>query len=216
MKQQQIIKRGTSPLTIRERSIIEIRWCTDKKTVSDIARELNRNKSTISRDIAGKPRIGRGRYQAELAQAQAIKRLGNRGNTSKTIRFPELKDYIETKLKLGWSPEQISILLPIVYEANDTMRISPEAVYQEVYRRVRRAGNGIMKDGQEDLRPYLPRRHTRRAKKGFRKAQKLERQTRLPSIETRPTVVDTRSRIGDWEDDTVISRESLVRVKSTN
>jgi len=96
------------------------------------------------------------------------------------------------------------------------MRISPEAVYQEVYRRVRRHGNGAMKDTQEDLRPYLPRRHTRRAKKGFRSAQKLERKTRLPSIETRPPVVNTRSRIGDWEDDTVVSRESLVRIKSTN
>jgi transposase, IS30 family len=96
------------------------------------------------------------------------------------------------------------------------MRISYEAIYQYVYAQVHRGGNGSVKKGGEDLRSYLPRRHTRRAKKGFRKAQKVERNAALPSIEDRPHVVDERFRIGDWEDDTMVSRASSARIKSVN
>lgn len=65
------------------------------------------------------------------------------------------------------------------------------------------------------MRPYLARRHTRRAKKGFRKAQKMERPI-LPSIDDRPKSVDQRKEVGHWEDDTMVSRESRVRLKTIN
>ena len=96
------------------------------------------------------------------------------------------------------------------------MRISHEAIYQYVYQQIHRKGNGLVKKGCEDLRIYLVRRHKRRAKKGFRKAQKAERATLLPSIENRSRVVDERSRVGDWEDDIITSKKSLVCVKSIN
>ena len=47
-------------------------------------------------------------------------------------------------------------------------------------------------------------------------SQKQERRSILPSIDDRPEVVLTRSRIGDWEDDFLVSRASSVCVKSTN
>lgn len=208
--------RGGSPLTIRERSIIEIRWCRDGKTVTDIAKELVRNKSSISRELKDKPRRGVGKYNADVAHRKACSRIAGRGNIPKTTRITGLKTYIEEKLVLGWSPEQISIRLPIAYKKDKTMRISYEAIYQEVYRRVRRGGNGAVKEGQKDLRPLLARRHTRRAKKGFRKVQKLERATALPSIENRPSVVLKRKQVGHWEDDTIVSRQSHTRLKTIN
>ncbi len=69
------------------------------------------------------------------------------------------------KLKLGWSPEQIKLRLPIEYPSDTLMRISYEAIYQYVYAQIYRGGNGYVKQGCEDLRVYLPRRHKRRAKK---------------------------------------------------
>jgi transposase, IS30 family len=209
-------QRGGSPLTLRERSIIEIRWCRDGKTTTSIAAELGRHKSSISREIDGRPRRGIGKYNADVAHRNARGRIRNRGNTPKTTRSAGLKAYIEEKLELGWSPEQISIRLPIAHKKDRTMRISYEAIYQEVYRRVHRGGNGSVKTGQRDLRPFLTRRHTRRAQKGFRKAQKLERLTSLPSIENRPQVVAKREQVGHWEDDTVVSRQSLSRLKTIN
>jgi IS30 family transposase len=207
---------GKSPLSLRERTIIELGWCRDGKTITDIANELDRNKSSISREIDGRPRRGLGKYNADVVHRKALDRIKKRGNTPKTVRVAGLKVYIEEKLVLGWSPQQISIRLPIIYKKDTAMRISYEAVYQEVYRRVHRGGNGAVKNGQKDLRPFLTRRHKRRAKKGFRKAQKLERDTKLPSIENRPPVVEKRKQIGHWEDDTIVSRQSLVRLKTIN
>ena len=43
--------------------------------------------------------------------------------------------------------------------------ISDEAIYQFVYAQINRGGNGKVKTGAEDLRPYLARRHARRQKK---------------------------------------------------
>ena len=208
--------KGRSPFTLRERSIIEIRWCRDNKTITYIAEELGRHKSSVSREIGGKPRKGFGKYDADRAQAKALERIGKRGNIPKTERHEPLKAYIEDNLRIGWSPEQISIRLPIEYQSDASMRIATESVYQEVYRRVYRAGNGAVKKGMLDLRPYLARRHTRRAKKGFRKARKEERLASLPSIDMRPKEAEEKQVVGHWEGDTLVSRESVSRVKSLN
>lgn len=207
--------KGGKPFSLRERSIIEVRWGRDSKSMIEIAEELKRNKSSISREIGGKPRKGVGKYNAEAAHRKALVRISNRGNKPKTTKNSRLKSYIETKLKdESWSPEQISIRLPHDFPKDDTMRIATESVYQEVYRRVHRGGNGMVKSGQLDLRSYLPRRHKHRATKGFRKAQKVERDASLPSIEVRPVIVEQRKRVGDWEDDTLVSRQSKVRIKN--
>lgn len=204
------------PLSLRERSIIEIRWCRDNKTVTDIAKELNRNKSSVSRELCGRPRIGNTKYDADRAQAQALARISNRGNVPKTTKNKDLQSYIETKMsEEQWSPEQISIRLPLEYPTDESMRVCTESIYQEVYRRVHRGGNGAVKKGCLDLRPHLARRHKQRAKKGFRKAQKLERAV-LPSIENRPKSAEKRKDIGHWEDDTIVSRQSLARLKTIN
>ena len=208
--------KGALPLSLKERGIIEVRWRCDGKSITAIANELGRNKGTISREIAGKPRKGIGKYDADVAHRKAQERIGKRGNISKIVQNAPLREYVEAKLVLGWSPEQISIRLPHEYAKDKTMCISPEAIYQEIYRRVHRGGHGAVKPGMDDLRPYLARRHKKRAKKGFRKAQKAERNATLPSIEMRPAFIEKRKRIGDWEDDTLVSRSSLTRVKSVN
>jgi len=207
--------KGGSPFSLRERSIIEIRWCRDRKMVTEIAAELKRNKSSVSREIGARPRLGRGKYDADQAHVEALERIGNRGNTSKIAINPRLRSYVESKMKdERWSPEQISLRLPHEYLDDPSMRLAPETIYQEVYRRVHRGGNGTVKRGELDLRPYLARRHKRRAKKGFRKARQAERDASLPSIETRPLIVEKRVRVGDWEDDTLVSRESVARLKN--
>lgn len=226
MKNSKIGKKGVSVpvrqgtkrpvLTLRERSIIEIRYTKDKWTLQKIADEVGKNKSTISREVSGKERSGKNKYNADVANRAACERIEKRGNTSKLDDSEMLKLYVVTKLKLRWSPEQISGRLEKDYPNDTSMRISYEAIYQFVYGQFLRDGNGKLKDGCEDLRQYLPRRHKRRATKGCRKAQKLERAASLPSIESRPPVVDERSRIGDWEDDLVVSREGNAQVKSVN
>lgn len=202
-------------IDFKERVIIENRYCIDRKSLSDIAKELERPKSAVSREIDGKPRIGRGKYSAYRAQQVSEDKRKKQGRQSK-LEYAPLKNYVISKLRLGWSPEQIMLRLPIDYPRNKKMRISYEAIYQFVYSQVHRGGNGTVKKDCEDLRKYLTRRHTRRQKKGLRKARRLERRISLPSIEDRPKEVDKRKVIGHWEDDTLVSRQSKARIKSVN
>jgi len=203
-------------ITYKERVTIENRYCTDLKSIKAIARELKRPTSTISREIAGRHRKGRGRYNADVAQSVSDEKRAKQGRNGKLENDEKLRDYVVEKLKLGWSPEQVSIRLPRDHPHDRDLRISHEAIYQYVYDQFHRGGNGSLRKGCEDLRQHLPRRHKRRATKGARKAQKLERRAAVPSIEERPKVVEERSRIGDWEDDFLVSKASKVCIKSTN
>lgn len=153
---------------------------------------------------------------ADAAHKKAYARIKKRGNIRVLDTHEPLRIYVVEQMKLGWSPEQVSIRLPIEYPHDETMRVSYETIYAYVYAQIHRDGNGKVKRGRADLRPYLVRRHTRRAKKGFRKAQKVERNASRPSIDARPSVVHERTRIGDFEDDFVVSQQSTARIKSVN
>jgi IS30 family transposase len=204
-------KREFSQFTLEERVKIEVKY-RDGLSLRALAQYLGhgRTAGAICREIAGRPRKGVGRYQAHVAHAEALaKRLGKKPTR---LKSELVRLYTKDKLKLGWSPEQISLRLPLEHPGQ---RISTEAIYQFIYAQVRRGGNGKVKKNCEDLRSYLPRRHTRRQKKGFRQARRAERPV-LPSIENRPAVVGKRKRLGDWEDDTVVSKQSADRLKTIN
>ena len=206
-------KKGFKQLNLDERIQIEI-WYLQGKSLSNIAKCLGkgRNKSTVSREINGCPRKGMSRYKAYTSHCRAIERQKDRGKRER-LKNEVIKVYVKEKLKLGWSPEQIS--LRIHKDLGKEYTISYEAIYQYVYSQIHRNGHGVLKEGCEDLRPYLARRHSRRQKKGFRRAQKMERVV-LPSIDERPKVVDKRKEIGHFEGDTIVSRESKPRLKTLN
>lgn len=199
-------------LTLRERIDIEKKY-TYGETITDIAKYLKRNKSSISREIAGRSRKGRGAYDADRAHQEYLKRKENKGNISKLKKNEKLLNYVREKLKIGWSPEQISLRLPIEFKKDKSMRICYEAIYQYIYSQINK--DGKVKKNCEDLRMYLPRRHKRRVKKGFRQTRKLHKEP-LPSIEDRPKEVEKRKKIGHWEDDYLVSRKSKVCIKSVN
>jgi len=208
-------RKSFKALNIHERTIIEIRYCRDFKEITDIAIELGRAYTTIVREIGEKPRRGIGKYQAHIEQERALKRIAGRGNIRKLEQNRPLFTYVVAKLKKNWSPEQIMLRLCIDYKNDTQMRISYEAIYQYIYSKIDR-GSGHVKDGELDLRQYLARRHTRRRKKDFRQAKKLERAVALPSIEDRPLEVRKRTVVGHWEGDTMASRVSKSRIKSMN
>jgi IS30 family transposase len=197
-------KRLFKQFSLDDRIRIEIRY-RDGYSMREIAEYLGngRNVSSVYREIGGKPNKGLGKYIAYVSHEKALdKRFGK-----KTVRLKNdlIRNYVIEKLKLGWSPEQISIRLPIEHKGES---ISYEAIYQYVYAKV--------KGKHEDLRKYLVRRHMRRNKKGFRKGHIFPHGDTLPSIEDRPKVVEKRKEIGHFEDDCIVSRQSKDRIKSIN
>lgn len=205
-------KRCFNQFSLNERIKIEIRY-RDGWSLRKIATELGggRSAGAVSRELDGKPRKGIGKYQAHIAHEQALHK--RRGKKLFRLKNELIREYVKEKMKLGWSPEQISIRLPIDHKGET---ISYEAIYQFIYAQFFRGGNGKLKEKSEDLRKYLPRRNSRRSTKGARRAQKLERIRDLPSIEDRPSEVDKRKVIGHWEDDCIVSRQSKDRLKSIN
>ncbi len=130
-----------------------------------------------------------GTHQADRRSFRAHKR--------RRLKNEEIVSYVRSKLKEGWSPEQISGRLPIDCPG---LSISHEAIYQFIYsfgwRRCK------------ELSMYLRRKHWRRRKKT------IERKCRRPkilnsiSIEERPADIETRRQFGHWEGDTIVSNKS--------
>lgn len=198
-------------LTVFDRAVIGQKF-KEGLSFEEIGKIIGRPKSTVFREIEKHKSKRLGFYRADVAHGKALKKREKRG-TRKRLKNDIIRSYAIEKIKLSWSPEQISIRLPIDHPDKT---ISYEAIYQFVYAQIHRDGNGTLKEGCEDLRRYLPRRHQRRNAKGARRAQKLERIGNLPSIEDRPESADKRIEVGHFEDDTIVSKQSLVRLKSIN
>ena len=189
--------------SIEEREKIqELLW--QKTGVRTIAKVLNRNPSSVSREINRTVPLKRS-YKPRVAHAKALQKRESRGRKLR-LKNGFTRRYVVAKLKAGLSPEQISGRLHLEHPKES---ISPEAIYQYIYYQVHRDGYGHLKPGYHDLRKYLKRRHKRRGQKGGRSVQRVFR-SKGPSIDDRPKEVEERNILGHWETDSMVSRKSKV------
>ena len=188
-------------LSVEEREEIQ-QGLWRKESVRSIAKRLGRSHSSIVREINKNLPPERRQYTPRLANERAYEKRKSRGRTDR-LKNSEIRQYVVSHLKESWSPEQIAGRMKIDLPH---YAISHEAIYQFVYAQVYRAGYGYLKPGKEDLRPYLRRKQKRRQVRGARKGQRIFK-SKGSSIDERPSSVDLRTRIGDWEGDTVESRD---------
>ena len=176
-------------LSLEEREVLsQLAMCGVPQLV--IARDLGRDKGTISRELR------RNRESEEYESHRAQARAEGRRRSAKRpwrLRHEPLAEYVREKLCLSWSPEQIAGRLPLDFPGDERMRISHETVYCWVWADKRRGGD-----------MYLKLRQSRRKRRKRRSGRELR--GRIPGrvgIEERPAVVETRERLGDWESDTM-------------
>jgi len=186
--------------SVEEREVIQ-RGLWEKKPVAAIARELGRHPTSVAREIDRNESPVRELYRPRGANERALQKRKSRGRTER-LKSEKIRNYVVSQLKRRRSPEQIAGRI----KADLGEHISHEAIYQFIYAQIHRKGYGYLKPGAEDLRPYLRRSRKRRQPKGLRKSQRLLK-PKGPSIEERPEIVERRSRIGDWESDTVESKD---------
>ena len=150
----------------------------------EIAAELGVAPSTISREL--KRNSADGRYDPQAAHTLSS---GRRSAALKAKRITKaMWARVDELLCQEWSPEQISGWL----KKHEGLAVSHESIYRHVRRDKAEAG---------DLYTYLRHGFKRRRKYG---KQDLRGHIRgRVSIDHRPSVVDERSRIGDWELDTI-------------
>lgn len=198
------MKKQYQQLTIVEREKIQILlW--EKKSFREIGQILGRDHTTISREANRNKCWSYIRYTPHLAQEKAQARIQTRGRRPR-LKSQFIREYVRSKLKIGWSPEQISGRLSL--DSSDQI-VSPEAIYQYIYAPVNIYGFCR----EEDLRVYLCRANKRRQRR-FGKHQKRPMIPNRIDIEKRPSEVEKRRQLGHWEGDSMVSRKSLVALNT--
>jgi IS30 family transposase len=153
-------------------------------TQSAIAQEIGVAKSTISRELR-RNKGERGYRPCQAHQKAKARQLGKVHFRISAFTW----SLVDTLIKQDWSPEQISGRL----SKEQNISISHESIYQHIY--------------QDKLQNGQLHKHLRCQKKRRKRYGKQDRRGRIPnrvSIDQRPAIVNQKSRIGDWEGDTII------------
>jgi IS30 family transposase len=158
------------------------------KSLSDIAKDISKHKSTISRELARN--TGQRGYRHKQAHSMALQRHLDKPKATKMNEA--MKQVITPWIEEKWSPEQISGRL----KALDKPSVSHETIYRflsadkaaggELYKNLRHQAKSYRKRyGKNDYRGIIPNR---------------------VDIDERPAIVAEKARLGDWEADTVIGK----------
>jgi len=158
--------------------------------IREIAKVLKRSPGTISEEI--KRNSVKGVYDPKKANHKAyVRRKYSKYQGMKIVGNDKLREYVEEKLKEGWSPEQIAGRLKNV--ETHYPYASHRVIYKFIYSVYGR-----------NLERYL-------RYKGKRKRRKREKRTKLKNrtfIDQRPEIISKRERFGDWEGDLIVSGKS--------
>lgn len=153
----------------------------------DIADALDHSKSGISDEINGN--ATNGVYDPKKANEKAKQRRRNsKYQGMKIVQRPQLQEYVEAKIRLGWSPELIAGRIKEV----DTY--IPYASHRGIYKFVYSVYG-------RQVEPFL----VRKGKHPKPKSHSSERLTDRVFIDERPEIIENQGRYGDWEGDLIVS-----------
>jgi IS30 family transposase len=158
-------------------------------TVRAIALEVGIHFSTVSRELT-RNSTERG-YNPAVAHQLSLTRRKTAAKANK--RLEKTDKIIQNALCLGWSPESISQRLKL--EGHGDEQLSHSTIYRRIAEERQRGGK---------LYKSLPRFGKTRWRGG--KRSKSAGAKLIPNridIKERPEIIDNRSRLGDWEGDTV-------------
>ena len=165
-----------------------------------IASGLGRAGSTVSREVTANG--GRNRYRATTAHG-ASRHLARRPKPTRLGSNHRLREVVEEKLELWWSPTQISDWLTDTYPDSEEMWVSHETIYQSLFIQ----GKGTLR--KELWRCLRTGRATRRPQ--GRPASTKGRIRDMVMISERPAEVEDRAVPGHWEGDLLMgARQSAI------
>lgn len=186
-------------LNLDEREEIS-RMLAQNCSLNDIAKSLNRQTSTISREIQAGSR-NKHTYRAGPAQRRAARNAKKRKQNKRLLFVkPRLRQYLHQKLREKWSPAQIVKELEKDYPLDMKMRLAPETIYTYLYVLPR---GSLKKELLSCLRQNRTRRHQQR--RGVKMERKIED---MLSIEERPKEVADRIIPGHWEGDLIVGKNN--------
>ena len=156
-----------------------------------IAGRLARAPSTVSREVARNG--GRPIYRACRADRAAVRNL-RRPKVAKLARCPRLREAVEAKLELRWSPQQIASWLVLEFPDDAEMRVSHETIYLSLFVQSR----GALR---KELTRYLRMKRSVRRPGGKPPNTGQSHIPAMVNIRERPAEADDRAVPGHWEGD---------------
>jgi IS30 family transposase len=161
-----------------------------------IARELQRSESTISREINRNRDPVNTEYTSKSADYRT-KLTRREANQSHCKIQGEIEAIILEGLNKDWSPEQIS---------GRERKVSPSFVCKTtIYNHIYSKDKGLT----AKLR-IIGKKGKYSRKKGTRIRAELREESKKKRIDTRPEIIETRSRLGDFEGDTIVGGEKTI------
>ena len=186
-------RRSPNNLSLAEREVIS-RGIARDLSLRDIATELRRAPSTISREVNRNG--GRAAYRAATAESCA-ENYAARPKDWKFDQCPRLQRLVATKLAVRWSPQQISGWLKRTYPGDPSMNVSHETIYRSLFIQTR----GLLK--KELLSCLRASRRYRVHKRGAHVSHRGAIVDGL-SIRQRPAEASDRAVPGHWEGDLLL------------
>ena len=173
-----------------------------QQTLTAIAAAIGKHKSTVSREIGAHSATGLYLpYQAHHAAAASRARP----KQSKLVTNHNLRQAVEGGLSRRLSPEQISHRLVKDFPDDESMRVSPETIYQALYFQAR---GGLKREVVQALRSGRTRRKPHR--------QPDQRTHRFVDpmimISERPADIEDRAVPGHWEGDLIMGQANKTAI----
>jgi transposase, IS30 family len=160
-------------------------------SMSEIARNLGRAPSTITREVAANGgAVGYGAWKAHC-RAEASSRRPKR---AKLTHRPLVRQ-VTTWLERLWSPQEIAERLRLEFPDDPMMQVSHETIYQSLF-----------VQGRGELRRELAR-CLRSGRTTRRHQGRVETRGKIPNmvmISERPAEIEDRAVPGHWEGDLII------------
>lgn len=170
----------------------------DGLSVRQIANELGRAPSTVSREVRrNRCSIG---YQWRVAHYRAGQRA-RRPKAFKLERHRHLCRWVERLLRKNWSPEQIANRLRKEHLDDPRWWVSPEAIYRALYVQ----GRGALR---EELTRHLRKGRPRRKHGPEKRGHIID----MVNISERPAEAKDRAVPGHWEGDLLIGKAGKSQV----
>jgi IS30 family transposase len=166
--------------------------------VREIARAVGRDPGTISRELARNSNARTGRYEPERAHRLAQQRQ-RRPKQRKLAGNARLREWVQARLDVQDSPEQIAGRLRVEFPDDPQMRLSAETIYQAIY--LRSVGQL-----RRELRSHLRSGRLARRARASRTSRSENRGRILDavSIRERPEEVEARLVPGHHEGDLIL------------
>jgi len=164
----------------------------------DIAKLLNKTPSAICQELKRNPSDTKTGYSAKIAKQLTIKRRIQANSRFRKIENNKwIRCYIYRKLKNDkWSPEQIAGRIKVRWPDQSDRHIAKDSIYNYIH------------NERKDLVKYLRcKKGKYRRRYGTRIREKQREEHKKKRIDKRPEIVGIKSRVGDWEGDTIVGSD---------